>query len=135
MKTSEKLKEVLSFLDSCESSINYYQNEVENENKRLQDFIHYIELEDKASARSKKCTEFRKSRKWRRECKDKVGELQPIVNVIRTKDYQRVRNMFSQALGEVRRYEKHEDNREYNPRVKDNSLDEMMRNAFRKDGK
>ena len=54
MKTSEKLKEVLSFLDSCESSLMYYQNEVETENKRLQDFIHYIELEPSAKLRSKK---------------------------------------------------------------------------------
>ena len=135
MKTSEKLKEVLSFLDSCESSLMYYQNEVEKENKRLQDFIHYIELEDKASARSKKCTEFRKSRQWRRECKDKAGELEPIVNVLKSKEWKKIRNMFSHAMGEIRKHEQYEENREYNPRVKDSNLDEMMRNAFRKDGK
>lgn len=135
MKTSEKLKEVLSFLDSCESSLMYYQNEVETENKRLQDFIHYIELEPSAKLRSKKCTEFRKQREHRRKCKDKVGELEPIVNVLKTKEWKKIRNMFSQALGDIRKHEQYEENREYNPRVKESNLDQMMRNAFRKDGK
>ena len=118
-KISEQLRECLGFLDSCESSINYYKDQVEIENKRLQDFLHYIEFESSASERSKKCTEFRQHRLHRRKCKDKVGELQPIVDVIATKEYQKVRHMFSQALGTVRKYEQHEENRKYYNRVKD----------------
>ena len=134
MKTSEKLKEVLSFLDSCESSIVYYQNEVENENKRLYDFAHYIEFEEHAENRSKKCTEFKKQREHRRKCKDKVGELEPIVNVLKTKEWKRVRNLFSQALGEVRRFEAYKENRKYNPKAREMDLDNMIKNAFKKDG-
>lgn len=119
LKTSEKLKTFLDYLDSVESEYEYCQNEVEIENKRLQDFLHKIELEERCEVRSKACTEFRKQRIHRRKCKDRIGELDPIIKILRTKDYQRVRNSFAQALGAIRNFEKYEANRQYYPRIKE----------------
>lgn len=119
MTTSERLKEVLDSIDRCESEYEYCLNEVEIENKRLQDFLHSVEFEPKAEERSKLCTAFRQQRIHRRECKDRAGELEPIVRVIRSKDFQRVRNALTQALGDVRKFEKYERNRQYIPRVKE----------------
>ena len=119
LKESERLKAVLDYLDSIASSLEYYQNEVDIENKRLQDFIHGIEFEPLAEERSKICTQFRKSRQHRRKCKDKVGELKPIADVLESKEFKKVRNMFAQALGDIRRYEAYEQDRQYHPRVKE----------------
>lgn len=119
LKTSEQLKAFLDYLDSVEAEYEYCQNEVDIENKRLQDFLHKIELEERCEVRSKACTAFRKQRIHRRECKDRIGELEPIVKILRTKEFQRVRNSFAQALGAIRNFEKHEANRRYYPRVKE----------------
>ena len=119
LKESERLKAVLDYLDSIEGEYVYCMNEVAIENKRLQDYLHFIEFEKTCEARSKACTEFRKQRLHRRKCKDRAGELEPILEVLHTKECQRVINHLKQALGSVRKQEKYERERQYHPRVKE----------------
>lgn len=119
MKTSEQLRQSLGFLDGIESSYLYYKNEVEVENKRTQDLLHIIEFDPDCKSRSKTATKLHNSRVNRREAKDKMNELEPIYEIVTSNEYKKIRNKFSHAMGDIRKFEKHEESREYYPRVKE----------------
>lgn len=72
MKKREKtpvqaLEEFLHYIDNIIAEYNYAQSVVETEEKKMQDFIHAIELAKTRKERDKVTTRFHNSRKLRRK--------------------------------------------------------------------
>ena len=116
MKTSEELKHFLDYVRQCEAQYDLASEQMEKENQRLQDFLHAIEFEAHAEARSKVATQLRASRLARRQAKDTVEELEPVVEFVRDPRYKGTFDQLAQLLGRVRKVEKYHANRAYRPR-------------------
>lgn len=117
MKTSAEIKAFLDWISRCEDEYERCKQVVNTENKRLQDFLHFIEFEDMASERSKECTRFRQHRHERREAKNRMEILEPLVLLFADKSFAKHRNHLTQLLGQTRKLEKRQTERKYKPRV------------------
>lgn len=116
-KGSDEIKRFLDFIREAEPRYKFAREAVETENKRTQDFLHAIEFEPHAEERSKIATKMRASRIERRENKDIVEELEPIIEFMSVQSNKRAIDQLAQLLGKVRKVEKYHENRTYYPRV------------------
>ncbi|MBR6849648.1 MAG: hypothetical protein IKM88_05380 [Lachnospiraceae bacterium] len=116
-KTSDSIKQFLDFIRECEPRYLMALEIVKTEEKRTQDFLHAIEFEPHAEERSKIATKMRASRIERRENKDIVEELEPIIEFMADRTNKKVIDQLSQLLGRVRKVEKYHENRSYYPRI------------------
>ncbi len=66
-KPSEELAAFLDFVDRCASRYNTAHSNTEQEDKRLQDLLHEIELAPDKAERNRAATRLQHSRKTRRE--------------------------------------------------------------------
>ena len=117
MKISENLKLFLDFIREVESYYPLALEEMHKEEKRTQDFLHAIEFEPHAEERSKIATKMRASRIARRENKDIVEELEPIIDFLSVQSNKKAIDQLTQLLGRIRKVEKYHENRSYHPRV------------------
>lgn len=117
MKASEEIKSFLDFIRGCETRYKMALEVMETENKRTQDFLHAIEFEPHAEERSKIATKMRASRITRRENKDIVEELEPMIDFLSLPANKKAVDQLTQILGKVRKAEKYHENRTYHPRV------------------
>lgn len=77
---SKYISEFLNFITESKSQYSFCSEEVNNQDKLTQDYLHSLELDDlKCSERSKLATKLAINRKDRRYYKDRVEELEPIV--------------------------------------------------------
>lgn len=117
-KPSEHISEFLNFVTTAQSQYRFCSEEVDNQEKLTQDYLHSLELDGlKRDERSKLATKLAINRKDRRYYKDRVEELEPIVNFFAEKQNQQVFNKLTQVLGGVRKAENYHKNRTYIPRV------------------
>ena len=117
MKASERIKSFLDFVRESETHYNLALEAMETENKRTQDFLHAIEFEPHSEERSKIATRMRASRIARRENKDKVEELEPLIDFLSVPANRKAVDQLTQILGRIRKVEKYHENRSYHPRV------------------
>ena len=120
MKASEEIKGFLDFIRGCEVRYKMALEVMETENKRTQDFLHAIEFEPHAEERSKIATRMRASRITRRESKDTIEELEPLIEFLNIPANKKAVDQLTQILGKVRKAEKYHENRTYHPRVEKN---------------
>lgn len=116
-KRSENIKAFLDFIRECQSEYNSAYETVGTEDKRTQDLLHAIEFEPLAKERSKICTKLKTSRMTRRENKDAVEELEPIVELMSDPMAKKTIDKLTQVLGKVRKVEEYHERRSYTPRV------------------
>ena len=116
-KVSEDVKAFLDFIREVEPRYSLALEEMHKEEKRTQDFLHAIEFEPHAEERSKIATKMRASRIKRRECKDIVEELEPIIDFMSVQTNKKAIDQLAQMLGRIRKVEKYHENRSYYPRV------------------
>lgn len=89
---------------------------MENENKRTQDYLHKIELDNlNYKERAKLSTKLMENRKLRRKYKDEFEENLPISEFVEA-NRQFIKKL-EQLLGEIRKVEKYHENRQYYPRI------------------
>ena len=119
MKRSENIKAFLDFLKQSEMDYKTAYAAVNTEDKRGQDLLHAIEFETSYRERNKLTTKLRNSRIERRENKDIVEELQPVMDFISDPRHKKTLDMLQQLLGSVRKEENYHRNRKYHPRVED----------------
>lgn len=117
MKRSENIKAFLDFLKQSETDYKAAYAAVNTEDKRGQDLLHAIEFEASYRERNKLTTKLRNSRIERRENKDIVEELQPVMDFIQDPRHKKTLDMLQQLLGAVRKEENYHRNRAYLPRV------------------
>lgn len=117
-KPSEYITEFLNFITEAKSQYNFCSEEVNNQDKLTQDYLHSLELDDlKCGERSKLATKLAINRKDRRYYKDRVEELEPIMQFFEEPQNKKVLDKLTQVLGQTRRVESYHNNRVYVPRV------------------
>lgn len=117
-KPSEFISEFLNFVAESQVQCRIYSEEVNNQDKLTQDYLHSLELDGlKRDERSKVATKLAINRKDRRYYKDRVEELTPIVEFFNDPVNKKVLDKMKQVLGETRKSEGYHSNRKYIPRV------------------
>lgn len=117
-KPSEYITEFLNFVAEAQVQHRIYGEEVNNQDKLTQDFLHKLELgELRRDERSKVATKLAINRQDRRYYKDRVEEFEPIVQFFNDPVNKKVIEKLKQVLGETRRWESYHKDRKYKPRV------------------
>lgn len=115
---SKYISEFLNFIANAKSQYNLCSEEMNNQDKLTQDYLHSLELDDlKCNERSKLATKLAVNRKDRRYYKDRVEELEPIVNFFEDPQNKKVLDKLTQVLGQTRRMESYHKDRTYTPKV------------------
>ena len=117
-RPSEYLTEFLNFVSEAQTQYKFYSEEVKNQEKLTQDYLHSLELDGlKRDERSKVATKLAVNRKDRRYFKDRVEELESIVQFFEETQNKKVLDKMRQVLGVVRKSELYHKDRKYIPRV------------------
>lgn len=120
---SQILKIFLDFVDTAQSQYNFHLEAMKNEERITQDYLHKLELEGlNCRERSKIATQLVYNRQARRNYKDAVEELEPIVEFFDDPKNRSVLNAMSQLLGQVRKVESYHQKRFYIPKVIDSDI-------------
>lgn len=118
IKYSEHLSQFLNFLESAKKDYSWYEDELTKQEALTQDYLHQLELEHlNYSERAKIATKLAACRKARREAKDIITILNPIINY--SSVYEKSLNQLKETLGKVRKEEKAIETRSYNFKVLD----------------
>lgn len=116
--TSEQLSTFLNFLTQAEKDYTWNKAEVEKLEKLTQDYLHKLELGNLTYEEKRKMgPQLSVIRQQRREHKDSVEILKPIIEFINTENGKKFRNMLNERLGQVRKAEKSLGDRMYYFRV------------------
>lgn len=117
---SEYIGDFCKVVNNAQKDYRYSSDEISRLDKMTQDYLHLLELGGlKYKERAKLATELQKCRQLRREHKDIVDSLAPLVNFLGEKKNENMMNQLREVLGRVRRVEKSFEYRVYVPRVLD----------------
>lgn len=117
-KPSEYLSEFLNFIAEAQSHYRFCLEEVDNQEKLTQDYLHSLELDGlKRDERSKIATKLAINRRDRRYYKDRVEELEQIVEFFNDPQNKKVLDKLKQVLGATRKAEGYHKDRVYIPRM------------------
>lgn len=117
-KPSEQITNFLNFITAAQSHYKFCEDEMHKQEQLTQDYLHSLELDDlKCSERSKIATKLAANRKDRRYYKDRVEELEPIVQWVSDPVNAKAINQLKQALGACRKQENYHKDRTYIPKV------------------
>lgn len=116
VKYSERISDFLKLLREAQQEYNIAEAEEQDANNATQDILHNLELcENKYHDYARLSIAMREVRRQRRRAKDRIQELQPIVDMM-GKDMKVIKAL-ERLLGEVRKAEKGTEGRAYNPRT------------------
>lgn len=117
-KPSEYISEFLKFVSDAQSHYRFCVEEANNQEKLTQDYLHSLELDGlKCDERSKIATKLMVNRKDRRYYKDRLEELEPIVQFFEDQQNKKMMDKLRQILGATRKAEGYHKDRKYIPRV------------------
>lgn len=115
---SHILKTFLDFVDNAKSDYNFNLEAMKNEERITQDYLHKLELEGlNCRERSKIATQLVSNRQARRNYKDAVEELEPIVDFFDEPQNKALIKKMSELLGQIRKVESYHQKRFYVPKV------------------
>lgn len=115
---SEYISEFLNFIREAQSHYKFCGEEMHTQEALTQDYLHKLELDGlNCSERSKIATKLAINRKDRRYYKDRVEELESIVNFFADQQNKKMLDGLKQVLGQTRKQEDYHKNRTYIPRV------------------
>jgi len=118
-KTSEYLTEHIKFLDQAKEDYNYYYEQVHEKNNAEQDYLHELELTEMTKEELlEHAKKMRENRLERRQAKDAVEVLTPIVEFLESDMGKKSLNQLKQVLGKTRNIETLQPKRTYTKRVK-----------------
>lgn len=118
-KPSEYISEFLNFISWARSHYQFCSDEVNSQDKLTQDYLHSLELDGlNCGERSKLATKLAINRRDRRYYKDRVEELEPIIQFLADQQNKKALDLLTQVLGQVRKQENYHKCRTYIPRVK-----------------
>lgn len=114
---SEYISDYLAFVEATRIDYWYCVEAMKKEENKTQDYLHKLELEDLTyHERSRVAAELIENRKARRNYKDAVEELEPIIKFFEDPQNSNVIKRLTQLLGQVRKVEAKHQNRFYIPR-------------------
>ena len=118
---SEVLSSFLAFIDQVCKEYRLASDEVGKEDKKVQDYIHMIEFAQDKAERNRNATALQRSRRYRREQKDKTILYGEIVKFFEDPSNRRCMNNLKQLLGRQRKEEEYlKSDRIYHKRAVEN---------------
>lgn len=115
---STYLSDFLDFVSNAQVRYRICSEEMNNQEKLTQDYLHSLELGDlNCSERGKIATKLSTNRKDRRYYKDRVEEFEPIIEFFKDPNHKKTLDQLTQVLGKLRKTEDYHKNRTYKPKV------------------
>lgn len=115
---SDTISAFLKLMDDAQKDYTYNCEQVDRMNKLTQDYLHSLELDDlDYRGRARIATQLTKTRQARRNHKDMVEVLEPIVMFLDTEKGKTLLNLMREVLGKTRKVENYLAHRKYIPRV------------------
>lgn len=115
---SESISDFCDFLVSAQKDYTWNFDMVNKMDKLTQDYLHSLELDGlKYEERAKLATKIAKCRQDRRNHKDTVMALEPLVEWLDTDKGKQLFNLLREVLGKTRKVEERMENRVYVKRV------------------
>ena len=117
-KFSATISEFIAMMESASKDYAWNYNEVNRMDKLTQDYLHKLELGNlDYKERAKVATQLAQCRRSRRECKDTVEVLEPLVQFLESDKGKNLYNLVRETLGKTRKVEERMETRVYIPRV------------------
>lgn len=114
---SYAIGELIELLENAKKDYYWNTDEVNRLNGLQQDFLHKLEFDGLNYAeRAKVATKLMKCRQDRRDSKDMVRVLDPLVKYLESDKGKNMLNLMKEVLGKTRRIEKEMESRIYVPR-------------------
>lgn len=115
---SPVIKDFVQMLEDASKDYTWNFDEVNRMDRLTQDYLHKLELGNlDYKERAKVATQLAQCRKTRRDCKDTVEVLKPLVEFLDSEKGKNLYNLVREALGKTRKVEERMENRVYVPRV------------------
>lgn len=115
---SKTISEFCEFLNDAQKTYTWSSDQVSKMEKLTQDYLHSLELDGlKYEERAKLATQLALCRQERREHKDTVQILEPLVEWLDTEKGRQLFNLLREVLGRTRKVESRMETRTYHPRV------------------
>lgn len=115
---SEEVNRFIRFLEDAKKEYEDCQTELTQQELLKTDYLHLLELKCTSSRdRTRISAKLQKCLLRRRECKDTLALLEPLILFLKTDKGKFVINQLPQLLGNLRKEEKHIAHRGYTPRV------------------
>ena len=115
---SETISSFCKLMDDVQKDYAWNYGEVNRMDRLTQDYLHKLELEHlDYKERAKVATQLTRCRQVRRECKDTVEILEPLVQFLDSEKGKNLMNLVREVLGKTRRVEERMEARVYIPRV------------------
>lgn len=119
-KFSYAIGELIELLECAKKDYYWNADEVNRLNGLQQDYLHMLELDGlNYGERAKVATKLMKCRQDRRDSKDMVRVLEPLIKFMESDKGRNMINLMKEVLGKTRRVEKEMENRIYVPRELD----------------
>lgn len=117
-KFSDTISAFLKLMDDVQKDYIYNSEQVTRMNKLTQDYLHSLELDGlDYKGRARVATQLTKTRQARRNHKDMVEVLEPIVLFLDSEKGKQLINLMREVLGKTRKVEGYLEHRRYIPRV------------------
>lgn len=105
-------------MENAKKDFEWNYEEVGKMDRLTQDYLHKLELDDlNYKDRAKIATQIAKCRCRRRECKDTVEVLEPLIQFLKSDKGKNLFNLLRETLGKTRKVEERMETRTYFPRV------------------
>ena len=114
---SHAIGELIDLLENAKKDYYWNSDEVTRLNGLQQDYLHMLELDGlNYGERAKIATKLMKCRQDRRNSKDMVRVLEPLIKFLESDKGRNMTNLMKEVLGKTRRVEKDMETRVYVPR-------------------
>jgi hypothetical protein len=124
---SEEISNVCKLIDNAQKDYQWNKEKLTEADGLTQDYLHSLELDNlKYEDRAKLATKLAKVRRERREYKDTIQVLEPLIMYLETDKGRQLSNLLKEALGKTRKVEEKMKTRKYCRRVLQNSLGKDM---------
>lgn len=117
-KFSGSIESFLAVMEQAQRDFTWNEEQVVYYDGLQQDYLHQLELDGlDYKGRARLATQLMKCRQHRRESKDTVRALSPLVEFLDSDKGRQLTNLMKEVLGRTRKVEKQMENRVYVPRV------------------
>lgn len=115
---SSVISDFVKTMEDASRDYAWNYNEVGRMDRLTQDYLHKLELGGlDYKERAKVATQLAQCRRTRRECKDTVEVLEPLVQFLECDKGKNLYNLVREALGKTRKVEERMETRVYIPRI------------------
>lgn len=115
---SASISDFCHMMDSAKCDYAWHYEEVNRLDRLTQDYLHKLELDGlDYRERAKVATQLARCRQDRRDSKDMVEILSPLITFLESDKGRNLMNLMKEVLGKTRRVESRMENRYYIPRV------------------